>query len=240
MSLTVSGKTLMIVIILVIASLGGGAIGGYLYGQLSTKIEYQNTISTITQEKDTANTRVNELSIINNILTVNNTLLKQTISQLIQQNSILQSNNQALETENERLKQQSTGPLIPGQIIKIGYIAADTTGLETAKPYLEQIIAPDLNKYLRDLGYNFQVQFLIENANGQPNIHLEKIQGFHSIGVNLVIGGGWSSQAQSALSYMNSNNMLLVSTSSTSPTLAIANDRLFRMCTPDTVSSPEP
>lgn len=58
------------------------------------------------------------------------------------------------------------------------------------------------------------------------------------MGVNLVIGGGWSSQAQASLSYVNSNNMLLVSTSSTSPVLAIANDRLFRLCPADSALAP--
>lgn len=130
-------------------------------------------------------------------------------------------------------------PLPPfGNTITIGYIASDTTNLETAEPYLEQIIAPDLTDYVRGLGYDLDVQFIIEDATGQANVHLEKIQGFHSMGVNLVIGGGWSSQAQASLSYVNTHNMLLVSASSTSPYLAIANDRLFRMCTPDTALAP--
>jgi branched-chain amino acid transport system substrate-binding protein len=122
--------------------------------------------------------------------------------------------------------------------ITIGYIAPDTTSLEVNELYLEQIIAPDLTDYVRDLGYDLDVQFIIEDAQGQTSKHLEKIQGFHSMGVNLVIGGGWSSQAQASLSYVNANNMLLVSASSTSPTLAIANDRLFRMCPNDGETAP--
>jgi len=122
--------------------------------------------------------------------------------------------------------------------ITIGYIASDTTALETAKPYLEQIIAPDLKEYAKSVGHDINIKFLIEDAQGRANTHLEKIQRFHSIGVDLVIGGGWSSQAQASLSYINSNNMLLVSTSSSSPTLAIPNDRLFRMCPADSHIAP--
>jgi branched-chain amino acid transport system substrate-binding protein len=137
------------------------------------------------------------------------------------------------EVEEEPL----VSPLAGKQIL-FGFIASDTTSLETAKPYLEQIIAPDINNYIKGLGYNYKVQFLIDDAQGRANIHLEKIQGFHSMGVNLVIGGGWSSQAQASLNYVNDNNMLLVSTSSGSPILAIPNDRLFRMCPSDTHLAP--
>ncbi|MCX6648557.1 MAG: ABC transporter substrate-binding protein [Candidatus Bathyarchaeota archaeon] len=231
-SVTISGKALLIIILLIVASLGGGAFGGYTYSQTVSKLEYQISTSKLTEERDKALNNLSQLQNNNSILLTNNTLLKQQIIQLLQQNN-------ALTNENNQLRQQLTsGTITPGQTIKIGYIAATTTAYETAKPYLEQIVAPDLTNYVRSLGYNINVQFLIENANGQANTHLEKIQNFKSMGVTLVIGGGWSSQAQASLAYANSNNMLLVSTSSTSPTLAIANDRLFRMCPADSATAP--
>ena len=100
------------------------------------------------------------------------------------------------------------------------------------------MIAPDMNAYAKTLGYGTTFAFLVDDATGQANIHLEKVQGFKSAGVTVFEGGGWSSQAQSALSYCNSNGMLMWSSSSTSPTLAIANDNLFRMCTADTALAP--
>jgi len=122
--------------------------------------------------------------------------------------------------------------------VKLGYIASDTTGLETGKPYHEQVIAPDMNKYSQLLGYGTTFTYLVDDAQGQANTHLEKVQGFKSAGITVFEGGGWSSQAQSALSYCNSNGMLMWSSSSTSPTLAIANDNLFRMCTADSHLAP--
>ncbi len=80
--------------------------------------------------------------------------------------------------------------------------------------------------------------YLIDDAQGQDNTHLEKVQGFKSAGITILEGGGWSSQAQSALSYVNENGMLMWSSSSTSPALAIANDNLFRMCAADTHLAP--
>ena len=127
---------------------------------------------------------------------------------------------------------------LKGKTIKLGYIASDTTGLETGKPYHEKIIAPDMNAWAKTLGYGVTFQYLVDDATGQANVHLEKVQGFKSTGVTVFEGGGWSSQAQAALSYCNSNGMLMWSSSSTSPTLAIANDNLFRMCTADTALAP--
>jgi branched-chain amino acid transport system substrate-binding protein len=123
-------------------------------------------------------------------------------------------------------------------VIKVGWVASSTTTLETGKPYREQVIQRDLNAYATKLGYGTTFQILCDDCQGQDSIHLEKIQGFKSAGITVVEAGGWSSQAQSALSYVNANGMLMWSWSSTSPTLAIANDNLFRMCTADSHLSP--
>ncbi len=123
-------------------------------------------------------------------------------------------------------------------VVKLGYIAASTSGLETGKPYHEQMIVPKLNAYSKLLGYGTTFQYQIDDAQQQPNTHLEKVQGFKSAGITVFEGGGWSAQAQGSLQYVNSNAMLMWSTSSTSPTLAIAGDRLYRMCTNDAALAP--
>jgi branched-chain amino acid transport system substrate-binding protein len=127
---------------------------------------------------------------------------------------------------------------LKGATVKFGYIASSTTGLETGKPYHEQIVAPGLNEYAELIGYDVTFEYLIDDATGQAQVHLEKVQGFKSAGVTIFEGGGWSSQAQAALSYCNANEILMWSTSSTSPTLAIADDYLYRMCTADTALAP--
>jgi len=127
---------------------------------------------------------------------------------------------------------------LKGAVVKMGFINSDTPDLEAQKPYHEQIIATDLNAVSKTLGYGTTFSILVDDATGQANVHLEKVQGFKSAGITVFQGGGWSSQAQSALSYCNSNGMLMWSSSSTSPTLAIANDNLFRMCTADSALAP--
>ena len=127
---------------------------------------------------------------------------------------------------------------LEGTTIQIGDIVASTAALETSVPLFEDIIAADINDYFGKMNYDVDVKFLQDTADGQAAIHLEKVQSFKAMDVTVFIGGGWSSQAQAALSYVNDNDMLMISSSSTSPLLAIENDRLFRTCPTDFVQAP--
>ena len=127
---------------------------------------------------------------------------------------------------------------LEGTTIQIGNIASSTAGLETTVPLFEDIIAEDINEFFGLMDYDVDVEFLTDTADGQAAIHLEKVQSFKAMDVTVFIGGGWSSQAQAALSYVNDNDMLMISSSSTSPLLAIPNDRLFRTCPTDFVQGP--
>lgn len=127
---------------------------------------------------------------------------------------------------------------LAGKTIRIGYIASTTTALETNVPLVQEIMVKDYNAYAAKLGYDISFEYLIDDATGQAAVHLEKVQGFKSMDINVFIGGGWSSQAQAALSYVNDNDMLMWSSSSTSPLLAIADDNLYRMCPTDLIQAP--
>ena len=127
---------------------------------------------------------------------------------------------------------------LSGKTVKIGYISSTTVGLETAPALVQELMAKDYNAYAAKLGYDVEFQYLIDDATGQAAVHLEKVQGFKSMDINVFIGGGWSSMASAALSYCNDNDMLMWSSSSTSPLLAIADDNLYRMCPDDTIQAP--
>jgi len=127
---------------------------------------------------------------------------------------------------------------MPTRKIKVGVIASTTTGYNAMKTFYEQIIQPDINIYMAKLPYRrfnprHEFEFIIKDAEGSAVRHLELVEEFHDDGVDLVIGGGWSSQAAGSLNYVNNKGMLLFSYSSTAPVLAIPNDNLYRMCTDD-------
>ncbi len=127
---------------------------------------------------------------------------------------------------------------LEGITIQIGYIAASTSALETVTPLVGNIITRDINNFLEKLSYDTEVEFLIDNADMQAAVHLEKVQSFKAKDIEIFLGGAWSSQASAALSYVNDNNMLMISSSSTSPLLSFENDRLFRTCPTDYVQAP--
>ena len=127
---------------------------------------------------------------------------------------------------------------LDGKKIQIGWIASSADGLQTDTPLKKNIITPDLNAMGKRLGYGVTWEYLIDNADGQAAVHLEKVQSFKSMGVTVFEGGGWSSQASAAVGYCNTNDMLMWSSSSTSPLLMIPNDNLYRMCPTDLVQAP--
>lgn len=127
---------------------------------------------------------------------------------------------------------------LSGETVRIGVIVSTTVALETAPALYTNMMQADYNAYAQKLGYDVNFNYLIDNADSQAAVHLEKVQGFKSMGIDVFLGGGWSSMAAAALSYCNDNDMLMWSSSSTSPLLAIEDDNLFRMCPDDTVQAP--
>jgi branched-chain amino acid transport system substrate-binding protein len=127
---------------------------------------------------------------------------------------------------------------LAGQTIQWGVTSSSTTGLETTQPLVEEIIQEDLNEYAELLGLDIDIDLLVEDNQGTASIALEKTQTFKAMGINIIQGHGWSSQCQASLSFANENDVIMVSSSSTSPILAIPDDMLFRTCPTDFVQAP--
>jgi len=122
--------------------------------------------------------------------------------------------------------------------IEIGITASSTSALENTRILVEDIIEPDIAEYLALIGSDITIDFVIKDNQGQTAIALENTQSFKAMGIDLVIGHGWSSQCMASLSYVNENDMLLFSASSTASILAIEDDLLFRACPSDLVQGP--
>jgi PKD repeat protein/ABC-type branched-subunit amino acid transport system substrate-binding protein len=122
-------------------------------------------------------------------------------------------------------------------MVDIGVIAPTAIGLEEYATIID-LANKDITDYMAQKGLDYTFIYSIEDAQGSAAVHLEHVQKFKSMGVNLLIGGGWSSQASASLSYINQNSMLLISPSSTYPELAIPGDNLFRLCPDDRGQGP--
>jgi branched-chain amino acid transport system substrate-binding protein len=119
------------------------------------------------------------------------------------------------------------------QVFRIGVVSPSTSLYDSVKT-LMGFAEEDINSYYRSEGRDVAIIFEISDAGGNSEAHLDRVKEFKAKGINVVIGGAWSSQASASLSYVNENDMLLFSPSSTSPDLAIPYDNLFRLCPDDT------
>ena len=118
------------------------------------------------------------------------------------------------------------GALLPltGSVASIG--EASQTALEVS--------AEDINGYFSGLGSGKNVKLIVRDTKSDPATALEQLKELDKMGIKLVIGPQGSSEAEAVLEYANQNNILLLSTASTAPSLAIPNDNLYRFVPDDT------
>ena len=95
--------------------------------------------------------------------------------------------------------------------------------------------AADFNAYLESIGANWQIVLNVEDTETKPTASLEKAQLLNAKGIKLVIGPAGSGNVLSVKPYADEQNMLILSCCSTSPTLAISGDSVFRLAPDDNV-----
>jgi branched-chain amino acid transport system substrate-binding protein len=107
---------------------------------------------------------------------------------------------------------------LSGQLSDQGKKAQDSTGIAIS----------DLNSALSASNCNLKFAIQVSDYDLTNSIALTQLQAFAASGISVVVGPLNSGTAQYILTYANTNHIVLISPSSTSPTLAIANDYLFR------------
>ena len=96
-----------------------------------------------------------------------------------------------------------------------------------------QLGLADFNDYLEEIGASWRMNLVLEDTQSDPIVALEKIQSLNSKGIKFVLGPESSAEVRNIKSYADSNDMVLISPTSTSPSLAIV-DNIFRMIPDDT------
>ena len=86
----------------------------------------------------------------------------------------------------------------------------------------------DINSLLSGGGCNLKFATAIDDYQLDNNLALTDLKALAASGVQVVVGPLNSGTAQFILSYADSNHVVLISPSSTSPALAISNDYLYR------------
>ena len=112
---------------------------------------------------------------------------------------------------------------------EIGVIAPTNDDLEEYK-YLSGLAEEKLNSIYNESGLNTSFKLSVVSAEGLSATALEYTQSFHEAGVDLIVGGGWSSQLWAMRSYVNTRGMIVVSPSSTNPQEPmIQDDAIYRL-----------
>ena len=129
-----------------------------------------------------------------------------------------------------------TGCTAPSNEIVIGALLSqtgDNSSLgESAQAALE-IAKQDIDEYLSSIGSAQNVRFDIEDTGNQPALASEKLMSLNNRGIKVVIGPQSSAQVEAIKDYAAANGMVLISPSSTAPSLA-TEDNVLRFCPDDT------
>jgi len=84
---------------------------------------------------------------------------------------------------------------------------------------------------------NFEFKLLVEDTGTDPTQALQKIQTLYAKGAKLIVGPMSSREVSAVKSFADMNKILIFSPSSTSPLLAIPDDWIFRMVSPDSAQA---
>lgn len=125
-------------------------------------------------------------------------------------------------SESENL---TIGALLPltGSVASIG---------ETSRVALE-VSAEDINSYYSGLGSGKNVRLIVRDTKSNPETALEQLKELDKMGIKIVVGPQGSTEAAAVLDYANQHGIVLLSTASTAPALAIPDDNLYRLVPDD-------
>lgn len=96
-----------------------------------------------------------------------------------------------------------------------------------------ELAVEDVNRYLEGNAAGIRFVAAIEDTRLDPTVALEKAKALRARGVRLLIGPQSSAEVAQLRSFVDANELLLVSHASTAGTLAIAGDNIFRFSPAD-------
>jgi ABC-type branched-subunit amino acid transport system substrate-binding protein len=91
----------------------------------------------------------------------------------------------------------------------------------------------DVNKYFEKMNSSSRFNLLMANSKSSPEHSLEAVKQLHSLGAKIIVGPATSTAVLAAKEYADTNDIILISYSSTSPLLSIPGDNLLRLVPDD-------
>ncbi|MCD6529656.1 penicillin-binding protein activator [Candidatus Bathyarchaeota archaeon] len=93
----------------------------------------------------------------------------------------------------------------------------------------------DVNHFLEKTGAKWRLKLTVEDTETKPDVALSKLQSIAARGIKFVIGPMASAGVSQCKGYADSNKIIIISPSSTSPALSIPGDYIFRFCPTDLI-----
>jgi branched-chain amino acid transport system substrate-binding protein len=97
-----------------------------------------------------------------------------------------------------------------------------------------KIAIKDVNQYLSKSNSNIRIGLIVEDTRTDPAVSLEKLQDLASRGVRIVIGPATSAELDELQYYASQKGIILISPSSTAPSLAVVGNNVYRFIPDDT------
>ena len=97
-----------------------------------------------------------------------------------------------------------------------------------------KIAFKDINENFSKNHSNLRLELVIEDTQTNPEVSLEKLKHLTIKGIRIVIGPATSAELEATQGYANSHGVLLLSPSSTAPSLSIPGNNVFRFVPDDT------
>jgi ABC-type branched-subunit amino acid transport system substrate-binding protein len=123
------------------------------------------------------------------------------------------------------------------EVVKIGGIFEYNWAEGAEGAYISEMAVDDFNAYLENIGAGWSFRLSAEDTQSSTAVSLDKIQAFNSVGVKILVGLPFSAYITQATSYIDRNNMLVVSHASQAADLAI-DDTVFRLVPHDGYQAP--
>jgi ABC-type branched-subunit amino acid transport system substrate-binding protein len=123
------------------------------------------------------------------------------------------------------------------QTVKIGALLPITgvsSSLGESEGAALKIAARDINEYLFKTHSSIGIELVIEDTQTNPSVSLEKLKHLAAKGIKIVIGPATSADLKVTQDYADKNGIVLISPSSTAPSLAIKGNNVFRFVPDDT------
>jgi len=97
-----------------------------------------------------------------------------------------------------------------------------------------KIAVKDVNQYLSKNNSNIRVGIMVEDTRTDPATSLQELQDLASRGIKIVIGPATSAELNELQSYASQKGIMLISPSSTAPSLAVVGNNVYRFVPDDT------